>query len=29
MSRNIIILNMEEPKRRQKSDEDIKTEQEC
>ena len=29
MSRNIIILNIEEPKRRQKSDEDIKTEQEC
>ena len=29
MSRNIIILNIEECKRRQKSNEDIKTEQEC
>ena len=29
MSRNIIILNIEESKRRQKRNEDIKTEQEC
>ena len=29
MSRNIIILNIEESKRRQKSNGDIKTEQEC
>ena len=29
MSRNIIILNIEESKRRQKRNGDIKTEQEC
>ena len=29
MSRNIIILNIEESKRRQQRNGDIKTEQEC